>query len=190
MIRDALLSGGRKAVLAGLSDRRTATLVLVVGGDVADPGVQANRVELVAHSSQLGLEHGGVVDAIQVRPFGLDVAEEALDPGLVRRGARPPEMLGDGANPHELPDVICGPLSETASRIGRLGSSTLRSTVPLARASIRSKIPSASRAWMKATWTCVEVSSAERTVSSHLRVTRSMIATAAWVGQDWKWVAS
>ena len=70
------------------------------------------------------------------------------------------------------PELIWGPLSETASRIGREGSSRLRSTVPSARASISRRSPSASSASTRATWTWVEVSSEETTVVSHFLVTR------------------
>lgn len=36
-------------------------------------------------------------------PVGLDVAEQALDPGLVGRRARPAEVRRDRADHHELP---------------------------------------------------------------------------------------
>jgi hypothetical protein len=44
----------------------------------------------------------GVADPVQVRPVGLDVAEQALDPGLIGRRSGPAEGLGDGAHRHEL----------------------------------------------------------------------------------------
>ena len=85
---------------------------------------------------ELGAQHGRVADLVQVRPVGLDVAEQALDPGLIGRGAGPAEVLRDRAHGQELAgasrEVICGPLSETASSTGRAGSST---------------VGSASRAW-------------------------------------------
>jgi len=60
--------------------------VFVLGGDVADPGVQAQGVVAVLDEGELGLEYAGVGDLLQVRVLGLGVAEEGLDPGLVGRG--------------------------------------------------------------------------------------------------------
>lgn len=70
-------------------------------------------------------------------------------------------------------DVICGPLSDTASRIGRAGSSSARSSRSGVTSSIRPSISSA-RSKITATW--VEVSSTDMRVSIHLRDTRSTIA--------------
>lgn len=61
-------------------------------------------------------------------------------------------------------EVICGPLSDTANRIGRAGSSMARSR--------RSSVSRASRPWSmsacsKMTVTWVEVSSVEVSVSIH-----------------------
>ena len=69
-------------VTAGLADAVAASVVFVVGGDVADPGVQAHGVVLGADAVELGLENAGVGDLLQVRPVALDVPEQALDPGL------------------------------------------------------------------------------------------------------------
>jgi len=77
------------------------------------------------------------------------------------------------------PEVIWAPLSDTASRIGRCGSSTVGSTRPSWRAVTLSMSPSAMRASVKASWTWVEVSSTDTTVVSHLRDTRSSNARAA-----------
>jgi len=55
--------------------------------------METNLVVAAAHDGQLGSQHGGVVDAEQVGPLGLDVAEQGLDPGLVGRGSRPAEVL-------------------------------------------------------------------------------------------------
>nr|WP_249012226.1 hypothetical protein [Conexibacter sp. DBS9H8] len=60
-------------------------------------------VVLTANLSEFGAEHLGIADAIDVRPFGFDVGEQALDPGLVGRGAGPAEVLSDRAHRHELP---------------------------------------------------------------------------------------
>src|SRR5579875_1972918 len=56
-------------------------------------------------------------------------------------------------------EVICEPLSDTASRIGRRSSSVSGSTGWSALASTKSRSPSASRASVKTTSTWVEVSS-------------------------------
>jgi hypothetical protein len=62
--------------------------MLIVGGDVADRGVQTSGVVLAADPGELGIERGGVGDADQVRPVALQVGEEALDVRLVGRDAR------------------------------------------------------------------------------------------------------
>jgi hypothetical protein len=64
-------------------------VMLVIGGDVRDAGVQADRVVLGADAGELGIEGGGVGDGDQVRPVALEVAEEALDVRPVGRGSRP-----------------------------------------------------------------------------------------------------
>jgi hypothetical protein len=87
------------------------------------------------------------------------------------------------------PEVICGPLSLIASRIGRAGSSTVGSTKPSWRAVMRASSPSRSKASVNTTWTWVEVSSAETISASHLRDTRSSITVAATPARV-KWVAS
>ncbi len=88
MVSDALAAGTHEADAAGATDRRAAAFVLVIRGDVADAGVQADGVVLDAHHGELGAQDGGVIDGVEVWPVGLDVAEEALDPGLVGRGCR------------------------------------------------------------------------------------------------------
>ena len=65
------------------ADRRPAAVMLIVGGDVADRGVQANGVVLGPDAGELGVERGGVGDAGQVRPVALQMGEEALDVRLV-----------------------------------------------------------------------------------------------------------
>ena len=58
----ALESGG-----AGAADLWAASLVLIVGGDIADRGVQPDRVVLGADVGELGIERGRVDDAGEVR---------------------------------------------------------------------------------------------------------------------------
>ena len=62
--------------LACLADRRTAALVLVVGGDVADARVQPHAVVALADHGELGAQGRWIADLVEVRPFGLDVAEQ------------------------------------------------------------------------------------------------------------------
>src|SRR5438093_1816791 len=89
------------------------------------------------------------------------------------------------------PEVIWGPLSDTASSSGRVGSSRARSTRPSWRAATSSSRPSAPSAAPNTTSTWVEVSSALSRVASHLRLTRSMIANAQGAArQRPKWVTS
>ena len=83
MVCDAGPAGVSESAFAGGADPWAAAVVLVVGGDVPDPGVQPDGVVLVADDGELGPEDGGVADAVEVRPVGLDVGEQALDPGLV-----------------------------------------------------------------------------------------------------------
>ena len=87
------------------------------------------------------------------------------------------------------PEVICGPLSLRASRIGRAGSSTVGSTSPSWRAPTSSSSPSRSSASQNTTWTWVEVSSTETISASHLRLTRSSTTVAATPARV-KWVVS
>ena len=78
MVSDALAAGTHEADAAGATDRRAAAFVLVIRGDVADPGMQAHRVVLDANELKLGPEDGRVGDRVEVWPVGLDVAEQAL----------------------------------------------------------------------------------------------------------------
>ena len=68
-------------------------VVLVVGCDVADCFVESDVVVFTADSSQHGFEQVRLGDVAEVRPFGFDVPEEALDPGLVSRSGWPPVVL-------------------------------------------------------------------------------------------------
>ena len=54
MVGDPQPAGAVQAGAAGLADRGPAAFVFVVGGDVADAGVQALRVVLVADDGELG----------------------------------------------------------------------------------------------------------------------------------------
>jgi hypothetical protein len=105
-------------------------VVLVVGGDVADPSMEPGPVVLQSHPCQLGVEHGGVAQALEVGPLGLDVAEQRLDPGLIGGRAGSSQALGDSQAGQELSGRVRGhlaPLSEQANRMGRAGSSASKS---------------------------------------------------------------
>jgi hypothetical protein len=49
-----LQAGLLESGLARLADRRTTTLVLVIGRDVADPGVEPHAVVALPHHGELG----------------------------------------------------------------------------------------------------------------------------------------
>jgi hypothetical protein len=102
MVGEALVVGSPEALEACLTDGVAAAVVFVVGGDVADAGVQSGAVVGAADAVELGVEHGWVGDLFEVRPLAFDVAEEALDPGLVGRGVGSAEALGDGQADEEL----------------------------------------------------------------------------------------
>ena len=65
-------AGGFEAGFAGLADGFAAAGVFVVGGDVADTGVQPDGVGVGLDDGQLGPQGGGVGDRQQVWPLGLD----------------------------------------------------------------------------------------------------------------------
>jgi hypothetical protein len=77
------LSCRGEAVAAGLADGVAAAVVFVVGGDVADAGVQPDGVVLGLDAVVFEGELAGVAGLLRVRPVGLDVSEQRLDPGLV-----------------------------------------------------------------------------------------------------------
>ncbi len=137
---------------------------------------------LVGFGGRRCCRHARIADLKEVGPLALEVAEQRLDPGLVGRGPGRPKccaMAHRAMNSGADPDVIWRPLSDTASRMGRLSSSTLGSTRPSALASTGSRRPSAARASPKMISTWVEVSSAETMSAIHLRDTRSSITVTA-----------
>jgi len=191
MVGDAPQPGLLEAGFACLADRRAAALVLVVGGDVADAGVQPDAVVLLVDQCELGAEGRRVADLGKVGPLGLDSAltwpnSDSIHAWSVGVPGRPKcwWIAHKAMNSRVDPDVICGPLSLMASRIGRDGSSRLRSTRPSWRAATSSASPSRSSASQNTTWTWVAVSSADTISAIHLRETKSSItvaATLAWV---------
>src|SRR5512133_787703 len=103
MVGDAPTTSPPKSLAAGLADLGAAAAVLVVGGDIAAPGVPPDGVVVGADHLQFGAALLGVADAFQVGPLALDVPEEALDGGLVGGGVGAAEVLDDGAQRQELP---------------------------------------------------------------------------------------
>jgi hypothetical protein len=117
-------------------------------GDIADPGVQPDGVVVGADHLQFSAELVGVAAVFQVGPLALDVPEERLDRSLVGGSVRGGRRLDDRAPRQDSlvdPEVIWGPLSDTASSSGRVGSSTARSTRPSWRAATSSASPRALR---------------------------------------------
>jgi hypothetical protein len=80
---------------ARATDGLAASVVFVVGGDVADGLVQAYAVVVGADTLQLAVQLAGVADGAQVGSFGLDVSEEAFDRRLVSRSARSAEVTSN-----------------------------------------------------------------------------------------------
>jgi acyl-CoA synthetase (AMP-forming)/AMP-acid ligase II len=125
----------------------------------ADAGMQPHPVVFAPHPGEFGVEHGGVVDVIEVRPVGLDVSQEALHLGLVGGRVRAPVVLPDGDQGHELAGVAGGHLGSPV-RPGDQdrppGSSRGRSR----RSGVSSSMsPWPSSAYAKASCTWVVVSS-------------------------------
>jgi len=198
---DPGLAGGEQAVASGLAQGVAAAMVLVVGGDVADAGVQPDGVVLLADRVQLQCQLGGVVDLLQVRPVGLDVPEQTLVPGLVGGVPGRPKrcMIAQAAmNSFVECERIWDPVSLIAISTGRRQLRGPSSSAGLAspqrsrassRASMRSASRSAVNAAVNATSICTLVCSAETRVDSQRRETTSMTATATRLAQV-KWVKS
>src|SRR5450755_739504 len=79
IVLDPLGAGASHPGGAGAADLGSASVMLVLGGDVPNRGVQAGRVVLGPDAGELGVERGGVGDRDQVRPVAFEVAEERLD---------------------------------------------------------------------------------------------------------------
>ncbi len=70
------VAGLFEAGFAGLADGLTSSVVFVVGGDIADAGVQPDGVVVLSDHCELGTQRDRVADREQVRVLGLDVPEE------------------------------------------------------------------------------------------------------------------
>lgn len=111
-------AGMSESASSGGSDAGAAPVVLVGGGDVTDGGVQADGVVFVADHGELRPQDLRVTDPVKVWPVSFHVGEEALDPRLVGRVPGRPKCCAIAhiaINSRVDPEVICGPLSLTAS---------------------------------------------------------------------------
>ena len=88
MVGDALLSGSVKAVASGGSDGVSLAAVFLVGGDVADAGVQADGVVALLLGFEFGAQHVDVGDEFEVGLFGLEGARTGSRSRLGRSGCR------------------------------------------------------------------------------------------------------
>ncbi len=86
-----------ESCLSCFADGFSAAFVFVVGGHIADAGVETDGVVVVSSDRQLSPESGRVLDHQQVRELMFEVAVQGLDPGLVGGGAGSAEVLGDRA---------------------------------------------------------------------------------------------
>jgi hypothetical protein len=77
--------------------------------------VESDAVVVRSDDGQLRAQGGGVLDCEQVRGLGLDGPVEGLDPGLVGRGVRASEVLGDRAQRHELASRARGHLGSVVA---------------------------------------------------------------------------
>lgn len=114
--------------------------------------MESYRVVFDPDSFQFEVEDGGIADSFQVGPVAIEVSEEAFDLGPVGGVWGQPrcwKTAMSARNSRVSPEVICGPRSDQATRMGRRGSSRARST----RSGVSSsRSPWCSRAEAKATF--------------------------------------
>src|ERR1700741_4584141 len=75
ILLDPLRSGTAHSGVAGSTDLRAAAVMLVIGGDVPDRGVQAGRVVLGPDPGEFGVERGRIGDPGEMRPVALQATE-------------------------------------------------------------------------------------------------------------------
>ena len=97
IVDDSFLSGLGESVSSSAADGGSLSLVFLVGGDVADAGVEPDRVAVGSLDVELGAEHVDVFDEFEVGVLGFEVTEQRLDPGLVRWGGWPAVVWIDGS---------------------------------------------------------------------------------------------
>ncbi len=174
--RSSAAAGAREGVAASVADRGPAAGVLIVGRDVADPGVQSDAVVVGADRLELLASAAGSSIAAS---WGDSVfrCERKLSIGAWSVGTpgRPNwvAIACSAMNSRVEPEVIWAPSSETASRIGWSERGLAGSASPSTRAVAWSSTPSASSARVKRTATWVDVVSLQISWSIHLRLTRS-----------------
>ena len=76
IVGDALVTGSGEAVASCGSHGVSLAAVFLVGGDVADAGVEADRVVVLSSDLQLSTQDVDVVDQLEVGLFGLEVPEQ------------------------------------------------------------------------------------------------------------------
>ena len=141
--------GSPQALGALLADLFAAAGVLVVGGDISDAGVEADGVVVAAGASQLGSRAAGSRIASSWGFSALTCPKRlSIQAWSVGVRGRPRRWATASAakNSRVAFDVIWGPLSEQASRIGSVGSCSKSSTLSGVMSSVR---PSAARARSK-----------------------------------------
>ena len=102
IVDDSLLSGVGESVSSGGTDGGSLSLVFLVGGAVADTGVEPDGVVVGSLDVELGTENVDVFDQLEVGVFGFEVTEERLDPCLICWGGWPAVMGGEPTQSHEL----------------------------------------------------------------------------------------
>ena len=103
IVDDAVLSGSGEAVASLLSDGVAVAVVLLVGGDVVDAGVEADLVVVPLADVELGSQHIDVLNLFQMRVLIFEVPEQRFDPGLIGWRAGPAVVGSEPAQRHELP---------------------------------------------------------------------------------------
>ena len=144
-IGDALLAGTAQAFVSGFADLVSSSVVFVVRGHVPDAGVP-NRVVFDPYKVELGGEEDpGVVDGLQVGQSCLTWPKKlSMWAWSVGVWGRPVCIARacSAMNSRVVPEIICGPLSDTASSTGS-SSSALGAII---RCSMSSRSPSSSSA--------------------------------------------
>lgn len=89
MVSEAPKPSCFEAGLGCFADGRPASSVFVVGGHIADAGMEADPVVSGPDDGQLVARYGRVGDRFEVRVLGFEVPVEAFDPGLFGVPGRP-----------------------------------------------------------------------------------------------------
>ena len=103
IVGDAVLSGSGEAVASLLSDGVAVAVVLLVGGDVADGGVEPDLVVVELADVEFGSEDIDVLNLFEVGVLVFEVSEQRFDPRLIGWRAGPAVVGREPAQRHELP---------------------------------------------------------------------------------------